>query len=455
MTTKENNINIRELSLNMLMEILEEGKYSNTIILNKLRNYQYLEKQDRAFLTRLTEGVIERLIELDYVIDAFSKVKVKKQKPVIRNILRMGVYQIKYMSQVPARAACNEAVKLANKKGFSQLKGFVNGVLRNIARNIESITYPDRKTNRVKYFSVTYSMPEWIVSLWLDSYGEAITEKMLISSLEEKKTTIRCNNRNGKKEELKKRLETKGVIAEDGVYAKEALKISNYNYIDKLPGFYEGDFSVQDESSMMVGIVSGVKENVRVIDVCAAPGGKSLHISELMNGTGMISARDISENKVEIIDENIERLHAENIKTKVWNAEKTDTEWVDKADLVIADLPCSGLGVLGKKNDIKYKTSEKSIEELSGLQRKILTTVSSYVKRGGELIYSTCTVNLEENDKNVRWFLENYGEEFEPVSLNAYLPENLQCEQAEKGYLQLFPGVHNTDGFFLAKFRRK
>lgn len=455
MTTKENYINIRELSLQMLMEILEEGKYSNTVILNTLRNYQYLEKQDRAFLTRLTEGVIERLIELDYVIDAFSKVKVKKQKPVIRNILRMGVYQIKYMSQVPARAACNEAVKLANKKGFSQLKGFVNGVLRNIARNIENISYPDRKTDSVEYFSVIYSMPEWIVSLWLHSYGEEITEKMLIASLEEKKTTIRCNSQNGKKEDLKKRLEIKGVIVEDGVYAKEALKISNYNYIDKLPGFYEGDFSVQDESSMMVGIVSGVKENAYVIDVCAAPGGKSLHISELMNGTGNISARDISENKIEIINENVERLHAENIKTKVWNAEKTDTEWVDKADLVIADLPCSGLGVLGKKNDIKYKTSEKSIEELSQLQKKILTTVSSYVKRGGVLMYSTCTVNLEENDKNVRWFLENYGEEFEPVSLNEYLPKKLQCEQAEKGYLQLFPGVHHTDGFFLAKFRRK
>lgn len=445
---------MRELSLNMLMEILEEGKYSNAVILNTLKNYQYLQKQDRAFLTRLTEGVIERLIELDYIINIFSKVKVKKQKPVIRNILRMGVYQIKYMDQVPESAACNEAVKLANKKGFYNLKGFVNGVLRNIARNLETISYPDRKKDRIGYFSVTYSMPEWIVSLWLDSYGENITEKMLVASMEEKKTTIRCNSRNGKKEDLKKRLETEGVTVENGVYAKEALKISNYNYIDKLPGFYEGDFSVQDESSMLVGVVSGVKENDNVIDVCAAPGGKSLHISELMNGTGMISARDISENKVALIDENIKRLNAHNVTTKVWNAEKADTEWVDKADVVIADLPCSGLGVLGKKNDIKYKTSKESIEELAELQRKILTTASSYVKQGGTLIYSTCTVDLEENNKNVTWFLEQYKDKFELVSLNPYLPETLQNEQTEKGYLQLFPGIHKTDGFFLAKFRR-
>lgn len=455
MTTKENKINMRELSLNMLMEILEEGKYSNTVILNTLKNYQYLEKQDRAFLTRLTEGVIERLIELDYIINEFSKVKVKKQKPVIRNILRMGVYQMKYMEQVPERAACNEAVKLADKKGFYHLKGFVNGVLRNIARNLDNISYPDRKKDRIGYFSVIYSMPEWIVSLWLDSYGEDITEKMLIASMDEKKTTIRCNSRNVKKEDLKKRLEAEGVTVEEGVYAKEALKISNYNYIDKLPGFYKGDFSVQDESSMLVGIVSGVKENDKVIDVCAAPGGKSLHISELMNGTGMISARDISENKTAMIDENILRLHAHNVTTKVWNAEKMDTEWVNKADLVIADLPCSGLGVLGKKNDIKYKTSKESIEELVKLQRKILTTVSSYVKQGGTLIYSTCTVNLEENNKNITWFLEQYQDEFEMVSLNPYLPEELQNEQTEKGYLQLFPGIHKTDGFFLAKFRRK
>lgn len=455
MTTKENKINVRELSLNMLMEILEEGKYSNIVILNTLRNYQYLEKQDRAFLTRLTEGVVERLIELDYIIDTFSKVKVNKQKPIIRNILRMGVYQIKYMDQVPERAACNEAVNLAIKKGFYNLKGFVNGVLRNIARNLQNISYPDREKNKVEYFSVTYSMPEWIAALWLDSYGEDITEKMLMASMEDKKTTIRCNNRNGKKEDLKKRLETEGVTVEDGVYAKEALKISNYNYIDKLPGFYEGDFSVQDESSMLVGIISGAKENDTIIDVCAAPGGKSLHISELINGTGVISARDISENKVEMIDENIERLKAYNISTKVWNAEKIDTEWVNKADLVIADLPCSGLGVLGKKNDIKYKISKESIEELAELQRKILTTVSSYVKKGGTLIYSTCTVNLEENDKNAAWFLEQYKDEFEMVNLDAYLPKALQNEQTKKGYLQLFPGIHKTDGFFLAKFRKK
>lgn len=455
MTTRENKKNIRELALNMLMEILEEGKYSNAVILNTLRNYQYLEKQDRAFLTRLTEGVMERLIELDYIINRFSKVKVKKMKPIIRNVLRMGVYQMKYMDQVPESAACNESVKLVTKRGFYNLKGFVNGVLRTIARNLDQISYPEKEKDKIAYLSVMYSMPEWIIVLWIDSYGEEITEKMLKASLEEKKTTIRCNSNQIKKEELKKKLEKEGIIVEEGIYVKEALKISNYNYIDKITGFYEGEFSVQDESSMLIGLVSEAKEDDIIMDVCAAPGGKSLHIAELLKGTGLVSARDVSENKVAIMNENIERLHEENIKTKVWDAKKIDKDWLDKADIVIADLPCSGLGVLGKKNDIKYKASKETIQELVKLQREILTTITAYVKKGGIAIYSTCTVNLEENNKNVSWFLENFKNEFELEELDQFLPESLRNEQTKEGYLQLFPGVHQTDGFFLAKFRKK
>lgn len=238
-------VDMRELAMEVLLSVTRDGEYSHIVLRNVLEKYQFLTKQERAFLTRITEGTLERMIEIDYIINQFSKVKVNKMKPVIRTILRSAVYQMKYMDSVPDSAVCNEAVKLAGKKGFRNLKGFVNGVLRNIARNLDNLSMPDRK-DTIEWLSVTYSMPEWIVKQWLSSYEEDTVEKMLQDFLKEKPTSVRCNLNRISPEELIQKLEREGVRAERQTLLPYALWISGYDYLEALPSFRQGDFQVQD-----------------------------------------------------------------------------------------------------------------------------------------------------------------------------------------------------------------
>lgn len=444
-------ISEREIILGILLEITKEGGYSHIVLRNTMEKYQYLDKKERAFITRVVEGTLEHLIEIDYIINRFSKVKVNKMKPVIRTIIRNSVYQIKYMDSVPNSAVCNEAVKLAEKKGFFQLKGFVNGVLRNIDRNVSNIQYPDKK-NMIEYMSVKYSMPIWILREWEKSYDWSTIEKMLKGFLLEKGTTIRCNLYKISKEDLMKKLAEENVQVKEHPYLPYALEISGYNYLGDLESFREGDFQVQDISSMLVSEIANPKENDYVIDVCSAPGGKALHMADKLCGTGLVEARDLTEYKVNLIEDNIERSGMENIRAVQQDALIYDEASKEKADIVLADLPCSGLGVLGKKTDIKYKMTRETQKELRELQKKILSVAQNYVKSGGTLVYSTCTINEEENMENVRWFLQQYPE-YSLVSVEGSLCEELKLSVRE-GCLQLLPGIHDSDGFFIAKFRK-
>lgn len=430
-------VNTRELVLEMLSLINEKNEYSHLVIRTVLEKYQYLSKQDRAFITRLTEGTIERQIELDYIVDKFSKTKVRKMKPFIRNLIRMSVYQIKYMDSVPDSAVCNEAVKIAKRHKFGQLSGFVNGVLRNIVRNVDSIEYPDRDTNPNMYLSIIYSMPIWIVERFVKEYGIDCAEKIFIEFQKENTISIRTNLSKTTPEKLKERLVSEGVKVEvvDGL--KYAFVISGFDYIGGLESFQDGLFYIQDVSSMMVAETAKPSKGDYVIDVCAAPGGKSTHMAEMLEGTGMVEARDLTDNKVWLIEDNIVRHELSNMKAVQMDATVFDEESVEKADILICDLPCSGLGVIGRKTDIRYKMTEESVTSLAKLQREILKTVHTYVKKGGVLVYSTCTIDRAENEDNVQWFLENYPE-FELVS--------------EK---QMLPGETGNDGFFIAKFDRK
>ena len=429
-------VNTRELIMEILLSVTRDGEYSHIVLRNVLEKYQFLTKQDRAFITRVTEGTLERMIEIDYIINQFSKVKVNKMKPVIRTIIRSAVYQMKYMDSVPNSAVCNEAVKLAEKKGFVNLKGFVNGVLRNIARNLENLTYPDRK-NTVRWLSVTYSMPEWIVKQWLSVYDEQTVEKMLRDFLTEKPTTIRCNLKQISKEALILKLKNEGVQVEEHHLLPYALFISGYDYLGALQSFCDGDFQVQDVSSMLVAEWADPKEGDCVVDVCAAPGGKALHLADKLGGTGYVEARDLSDYKVGLIEENIHRTGVQNIRAVRWDATILDENMVGKADIVIADLPCSGLGVLGKKTDLKYKMTEEKEEELISLQREILDVVQSYVKPGGKLLYSTCTVHRGENEENAAWFVKRHP--------------HFTLRQEK----QMLPGTDSCDGFYIALFTRK
>ena len=305
-------VNERELVLGILLEITKNGEHEHIILRNTLSKYQYLEKRERAFITRVVEGTLEHMIEIDYIINQFSKVKVNKMKPVIRTIIRSAVYQILYMDSVPNSAVCNEAVKLAAKRGFVNLKGFVNGVLRNIDRNVSNIQYPGRE-NMLEYMSIKYSMPMWILEKWQKSYDLETMEKMLQGFLEEKGTTIRCNLHRISKEELIQKLREEQVTVKEHPYLDYALEISGYDYLGDLESFEDGDFQVQDLSSMLVAEVAEPKEGDSVIDVCAAPGGKSLHIADKLRGTGHVEARDLTDYKVELIWDNIERAQVENM----------------------------------------------------------------------------------------------------------------------------------------------
>ena len=429
-------VNERELVLDMLLQITRDGEYSHIVIKNVLDKYQYLDKRERAFITRVVNGTLERMIEIDYIINLFSKVKVNKMKPLIRTILRSSVYQMKYMDSVPDSAICNEAVKLAGKRGFVNLKGFVNGVLRNISRNLDKINYPDEK-DKVSYLSVKYSLPEWLVKQWLNVYDEETVKTIGSAFLEEKPLTVRFNEHKIKKEDLVGILKKEGVTVGEVPEIPCALYLSGYDHLSVLPSFCEGLYQVQDLSSMQVALWSEVKEGDQVLDVCAAPGGKSIHIAELLNGTGHVEARDLTEYKVALIRDNIERSGLTNINAVCQDAAIYDPHKKETADIVIADLPCSGLGILGKKPDLKSKMTVEMAKGLADLQRQILTVVHNYVKPGGKLLYSTCTINREENEDNTAWFVENFPE-FEKIR--------------EK---QMLPGSDMGDGFYIAEFRKQ
>lgn len=447
-----NVINLREIILSALMEIVEEEEYSHIVLRDVLEKYQYLEKRDRSFITRVVEGTLENMIQLDYIIERFSTVRVISMKPVIRTILRMSVYQLKYMDSVPDSAVCNEGVKLAQRKGFYSLKGFVNGVLRSVARNLDKVEYPDAQRQPVSYLSVTYSVPEWILKEWLSVYDFETVEKICGDAHRERMTSIRCNLDKAGKEEIVESLKSQGITVEEVPYLDYALEIGDYNYMKAVEAFKKGWFQVQDVSSMLVAEIAAPKWGDYCIDVCAAPGGKSLHLSDQLKGSGHVEARDVSDYKVNLMRENIERIGNINMEAVLADATVFDQNSVEKADILLADVPCSGLGVMGRKTDIKYKMTPAKQAELVKLQRKILDTVHSYVKKGGTLIYSTCTIGAQENQLNVKWFLENYP--FKLESIDPYLSPELRSKTTQAGYLQLLPGVHRTDGFFIARFKR-
>lgn len=458
----EDSINIRELVLDILLEMEKTQEYGNLLIRNVLDKYNYLDGNRKAFLKRLTEGVVERRIQLDYALECYSSVPVRKMKPVIRNVLRMGAYQILFMDGVPDSAACNEAVKLATRRKFQSLKGFVNGVLRNLSRNKENISWPERGKDPVQYLSVVYSMPEWIIRMWISDYGEEKTETILQGLLEKRPVTIRLSERTdaAEREQLLAELTAAGCGPRQHPYLTYAYTLEKSEGIASLPGFAEGKFTVQDVSSMLVAECAGLKSQAAqktVIDVCAAPGGKAVHAAEcLLASGGHVLARDLSEHKAFYIMDNAERMNLPNLEVQVWDATVPDETLSGKADLVLADLPCSGLGVIGRKADIKYRVTPESLAEVADLQRRILTVVQDYVRPGGILVYSTCTINREENEGNAAWFAANFP--FEPIALRQHLSEDAkgagELLAENDAQIQLLPGIHLTDGFFISAFRR-
>lgn len=428
--------NAREIVLDSLLEMERNKVYSHQLIKAVLDKYDYLDIQEKRFMKRLAEGCIERRIELDYYLDHFSTVPVNKMKPLIRCLMRMGVYQIVYMDSVPDSAACNECVKLAAKRKFTNLKGFVNGVLRKIASSKDKLPLPDAKDNSVQYLSVKYSVPKWIVEMWINEYDRDTTEKILEACMQVHPVSIRFKTSMTEEERnlYVKKWQNKGVIVKPLAGLSYMYSIEGVDGITTLDGFAEGAFTVQDISSALSVEAAGIRETDYCMDICAAPGGKTLLAAEK---AAKVLSRDVSEYKTSYIYENCTRLGLEEkVEVQVWDAtvnDETKTEW---ADVVIMDVPCSGLGVLGKKRDIKYNVTPESLDSLSLLQKQIVENSWQYVKKGGTLLYSTCTIHRAENQEMSRWLCENF-----PFAL-----------EEEKQFL---PGLSAGDGFYYAKLRRK
>ena len=444
--------NMRELITDMVTEITAGREKSHVLIKNVLDKYNYLPAHDRSFLKKVTEGTIERMLTIDYVINQYSKVPVNKMKPFIRSLVRMSVYQILYLDKVPDSAACNEAVKLAQKRGFGPLRGFVNGVLRNIARGKETIAYPDRDKDIKKALSVMYSMPEELVALLLSQYGEAKTEDVLQGYLVERPVCVRVSERLSKEEKASvlENWNMLGIEAKEHSWLKYAYELSQAGNLKDDVNFMKGLYTVQDVSSMLVGEIADYKSGDYVVDVCSAPGGKALHACDKLQNNGVVDSRDVSDSKIELILENKERMGVDNLQVKVWDARIKDEAVLNKADVVLLDIPCSGLGVIGRKPEIKYRLEKEAFAQLDTLQKEIADSVCSYVKPGGTLIYSTCTLRKEENEQMVSYLTENYG--FTVESLDPYLPEELHSDDTKKGYLTLLP-EEKSDGFFMARLK--
>lgn len=432
---------MRKLAYEIVFGTLENEQHSDSLLHMVQEREKSLTVHQKSYLKRLAYGTVERGIELDAILNQFSKTKVRQMDAAVRTVLRMALYEIRYMKQVPDAAACNEAVELVRKQGAGKYAGFVNGVLRNIVRQKETI--------RLKEDWVALSLPKPLMEHFVSQYGKKTAVKIGKAFLEnESGFTIHIDTNRISVDEYAALLQKKEISFRHGYYMKNALLLSGVSDIRSLPGFSEGFFFVQDESSMLPALCAGICPGDTVVDVCGAPGGKTLHALRILNEEGYVSVRDVSSKKVGLLRENIRRMNYKNVESKVWDGVKQDEEWKERADVILADVPCSGIGLIGKKPEIKYHALRQA-EKLVPLQRKICEASVTMLKPGGAFIYSTCTINHAENEENVMWLEEHLG--LRRDSLNKFLPETLKNKMTEQGMLQMLPGIQESDGFFVAR----
>lgn len=441
----------RDAAVRIVYKVLREGAYSNIAVREEL-DRSGLGRLDKALVTEIVNGTLRNLTRIDWIKSQF--IKKKRTEPWIEDIIRCGIYQLLFLDKVPDSAVCNESAELAREHGHEGTVKFVNGVLRNISRNKETLQYPDKNNEVVKYLSVFYSHPEWMVTKWVKDYGKKFTEELLKANNETPPFTIRCNRLKLNRQELIAVLAEENIDCVAGKFNPEAVYIRGTSAISGKDSFKKGYYQVQDESSMLVAHIIDPKPGEVILDMCSAPGGKTTHIGELMENRGEIIARDVHPHKLKLVEENCARLGVNIVKTELYNATLPDEGSLGKFDKVLLDAPCSGLGVIRRKPDLRWKKEPDNFRELAKLQKKMLETASKYVKPGGKLIYSTCTINKTENIEVVKDFLAN-NQQFELESLIDRIPEELVCESAKEGYLELFPNTHGTDGFFIAKIEKR
>ena len=431
----------RQIAFEALLKVHKDGAYSNLVLDSLLKDNPELDERDKAFICNIVYGTLDRLILIDYNLGLYLNQPVKKLKPELHTVLRMGAYQLLFMDKVPSRAAVNESVNLAkvNKSNFAA--SMVNAVLRRVSDN--GLRLPECAENDPEYLAVKYSCPEWLIKLWIDAYGFDNAVSLCEKALEAPPIVIRCNTTKISVDELIWKLAEEGVVAHKTDIMPEALILNSTGAVDELKAYKDGFFHAQDLASQYCCMAVDAKPGETVFDLCSAPGGKTFTIAQMMDNTGLVRAFDIYQSRVELIRDGASRLGLSNVYSYLSDAAIFNENY-GLADKVLCDVPCSGLGIIRRKPEIRFK-KPVDIDNLPELQYRILCNATKYLKDGGRLIYSTCTLNPKENSEVCDKFLNEHPE-FSALKVLPSLPRFGK----EENYLTLMPHIHSTDGFFVA-----
>ena len=438
-------MNCRKLAVKILGRVLNEGAYSN-IILSKELNEVELNEKDKALLTEIVYGVLRRKKTLDIIISNFVK-DIKLMNKDILNILRVAVYQMNFLDKIPSYAACNEAVEEAKEISENDSK-LVNGILRSFTKNPDDI---EVLGNKIDEYAYKFSFEPWMIRLLIKQYGESLAKKIMSGLNMIPEVSVRVNGMTADYDEVFEKLEELGYEIEEGAVCPEAISIKGGKSIETNPLFMEGKITVQDESAMVIAPLLELEEGMTVIDLCSAPGGKTTHIAEILQNTGKVLAYDIHESKLGLIKENCDRLGITNVEVKAHDATKLNSELIETSDRVLIDVPCSGIGIIRKKPEIKWNKSRNDLREIIPIQRDIMENAWQYLKTGGIMIYSTCTLNQEENEENIDWFVNKHKD---CTVKKIFIGKQDNLMYNKNGSLTILPN-ENMDGFFVAKLEKR
>lgn len=449
-------VSSREVALAALVDVDKNGAYAR-IALDRALSNSDLDKRDRAFATELVYGTLRSAGLLDHVALRFSRIPVDRMDPEARSAVRMGLYQILEMDSVPAPAAVHETVEAVGRISHKGTKGFVNAVLRAVLRSPGPVALPDRGEDPAGYIAIKYSHPRWLVEDWIRDWGAEWAEALAAADNVTPPVTVRVNLLRTTREEFAKRAVEAGIAAKPSELAPEAVDLADLDTVDSVPGFSEGFFQVQDISGMLVSHILDPKPGETVVDACAAPGGKTTHIAQLMEDRGTVLAFDIHGGKLKSLIGAAHRLGLTSIRTEVRDARELGEAIGPVADRVLVDAPCTGLGVLRRRPDLRWRKSRHDMAALVGLAREILEAAARCVKPEGTLVFSTCTITPEENERQVEDFLASHPE-FEPSPIGPHLPDGFRERfPVPDGawHVTFYPHVHGIDGGFAARMRKR
>lgn len=446
----------RNLALTLLNRISPRSPLASDLLEEVFRRNPQLDARDRAFISNLVQGVLRWRLRLDWIIEQFATLPLKKFNPPVLNILRLALYQVYFLDRVPDSAAVNEAVKQAKQANPPRVVSFVNGILRNITRQKDRLEFPDRKRNPLAHLSVFYSFPKWLVEMWIRDWGLRFTESMLSAGNRIPSLNIRANPLKVHRTELIERLSREGVSGRPALYSPQGVLLAPFRgRIDGLSGFKEGLFQVQDQGAQIATHLLGPRPGETILDVCAGFGGKTTHLAELMGDRGEVIALDISRRRLLSLGDNARRLGIQSIRTVAADALKPlSSLFRKKFDRILVDAPCSGLGVISRHPDGKWNRNEADLRRLARMQEKMLHQAAPLLPGGGKLLYLTCTVSSAENEGVVENFLKE-DQTMALENIKDHIPEWGLDLVDELGFFRTFPHLHDMDGFFGALFTKK